>query len=104
GWSLSGFVFARSAPPVSLIAAMFRTGSVALNARPNLTPGVPLELYGSGYPGSKIYNRAAFTAPLAGQEGIFGRNGLRGWGAPQADIGVQRQFPVTERCRLRFRA
>jgi hypothetical protein len=39
-----------------------------------------------------------------GQQGDFGRNVLRGFGAWQADFAVQRQFHFTERLGLRFRA
>jgi hypothetical protein len=65
---------------------------------------VPLELHGSQYPGGKIFNKAAFTAVPPGQQGNFGRNVLRGFEATQADIGVQRQFRLTEAVGLRFRA
>ena len=40
----------------------------------------------------------------AGTQGNFGRNVLRGFGAWQADVGLQRQFHLTERLGLRFRA
>jgi len=65
---------------------------------------VPLEIDGAGYPGSKILNRAAFTTLPGGQQGNLRRNSLRGFGTTQADIGVQRQFRVTEKVALRFRA
>src|SRR5262249_45028928 len=71
---------------------------------PNLNPGPALELYGPGYPGGKILNRAAFTPAPAGQQGNLGRNVLRGFGAAQADIGVQRIFRIAETAGLRFRA
>jgi hypothetical protein len=45
----------------------------------------------------------AFTEPPTGQQGDFGRNVLRGFGASQADITFQRQFHLTERMQLRFR-
>jgi len=61
-------------------------------------------LYGSQFPGGKIFNRAAFVSPPAGQQGNFGRNVLRGFGASQIDLGLQRQFPLTENLRLNFRA
>src|SRR5262249_52294509 len=76
----------------------------ALYPRPNVNPGVPLELNGAQYPGGKIFNRAAFATPPAGKQGNFGRNVLRGFGASQADVALQRQFHVTENLRLRFRA
>ena len=104
GWSLDGFVMARSAPPVNVTGTQFTAVGVILLPRPNLNAGVPLELYGSGYPGSKVFNRAAFAAAPAGQQGNFGRNVLRGFGAAQADIGVQRIFRVAERAGLRLRA
>src|SRR5262249_27186274 len=95
---------ARSAPPVNIIGAAYTSPGIALFPRPNLNPGVPLELYGSGYPGGKIFNRAAFTATAVGTQGNFGRNVLRGFDATQADIGVQRNFRFTETMGLRFRA
>jgi hypothetical protein len=54
GWSLSSFVLARSAPPVNLMGALFFAAGTALYPRPNVNLGVPLELFGSQYPGGKI--------------------------------------------------
>jgi hypothetical protein len=68
-----------------------------------VVPDVPLELFGSKYPGGKISNSAAFTTPPSGQQGDFGRNVLRGFGSFQADFAIQRQFRLTERVGLRFR-
>jgi hypothetical protein len=104
GWSLDAFVLARSAPPVDILGPIAFVGSTALASRPNVNAGVPFELAGSQYPGGKIFNRAAFTAVPAGQQGDFGRNALRGFAASQADVGVQRQFQVGDSVSLRFRA
>ena len=104
GWSLDTFILARSAPPVNVVGPTFFIAGVALASRPNVVPGVPLELFGSQYPGGKIFNRAAFTAAPTGTQGNFGRNVLRGFGAWQADVGLQRQFHLTEKMGLRFRA
>jgi hypothetical protein len=103
GWSVDSFIFARSAPPDDIVGATSFASGIALAARPNVVPGVPLELYGSQYPGGKIFNSAAFTPAAAGHQGDFGRNVLRGFGATQADIAFQRQFDLTERMKLRFR-
>jgi hypothetical protein len=103
GWSMDSFVLARSAPPVDVVGSTSFAAGVILAPRPNLNPGVPIVLYGSQYPGGKIFNKAAFTAPPAGQQGNFGRNVLRGFGAWQADVGLQRQIRVTEKVGLRFR-
>lgn len=104
GWSLDSFVLARSAPPVDVVGAIFIAAGTAISPRPNVSPGVPLELRGAQYPGGKIFNRAAFSAAPAGQQGNLGRNVLRGFAASQADVGLQRQFHVTEKVGLRFRA
>ena len=48
--------------------------------------------------------RAAFTPAPKGQQGDFGRNVLRGFGATQADVAVQRPFHVTEDVGLLFRS
>jgi hypothetical protein len=104
GWSVNGFIFARSALPVDVVGTTLSAGGVTLSSRPNLNPGVPLELFGDDFPGGKILNRSAFTAAPAGQQGNFGRNVLRGFGDWQADIGVQRQFHFAEKLALRFRA
>jgi hypothetical protein len=103
GWSVDSFVFARSAPPVDVVSGLVFANGVDLYPRPNLNPGVPLVLYGSGYPGGKIFNSAAFVAPPTGEQGDLGRNVLRGFGAWQADVAIQRQFALTEKVGLRLR-
>jgi len=103
GWSLDTFVLARTAPPVNIIGGYSFAAGAVLQFRPDVKPSVPRELVGSQYPGGKIFNSAAFTAPPSGQQGDFGRNVLRGFGAFQADFAIQRQFRLTERVGLRFR-
>ena len=103
GWSVDGFVLARSSPPVNVTAGYSFADGAEFQFRPNIVPGQPLELYGSKYPGGKILNSAAFAAPPQGQQGDLGRNALRGFGAFQTDFAVQRQFRLTERMQLRFR-
>ncbi len=67
------------------------------HARP---PDFPVWL-GSQFPGGKAFNPAAFTPPPKGQQGNFGRNVLRGFGAWRADVAFQRQFHLTEKVGLR---
>ncbi len=104
GWSVNAFVLTRSAAPDNVVGAIFFGGGIALYPRPNMVPGMPLELYGAGYPGGKIFNKAAFAAAPVGQQGDFGRNVLRGFNASQADVGVQRRFRLTETVGVSFRA
>jgi len=104
GWSVDSFILARSAPPVDVVSGVVFAAGVALNPRANVVPGVPLVLFGSQYPGGKIFNKAAFTVAPPGQQGSFGRNVLRGFGATQIDFALQRQFHLTEKMGLRFRS
>ena len=103
-WSVDSFILARSAPPVNIVGATSFAAGIALAPRPNVNPGVPLELEGSQFPGGKIFNKAAFAAAPAGQQGNFGRNVLRGFGASQLDLALQRQFRIAEKVGLRFRS
>jgi hypothetical protein len=88
---------------VDLIGGLVYQDGIALYPRPDVVPGAPLVLHGSQNPGGKILNGVAFTEPHTGQQGDFERNVLRGFGASQADMALQRQFHLTERMQLRFR-
>ena len=116
GWSVDGFIFARSAPPVNVTGGLVVEDGVQLYRRPNVVPGVPQTLYGSQYPGGKALNSTVIPGacpgglnqvgawcPVSSGQGDFPRNALRGFGAAQADLAFQRQFHLTERMQLRFR-
>jgi carboxypeptidase family protein len=101
-WSMDGFVTARTASPVDLIASTSFVAGREFSVRPNVTPGVPFYLYGNDFAGSKALNPAAFSIPAAGQ-GDLGRNVLRAFGAWQADMTLRRQFRISERCSVQLR-
>lgn len=117
GWSIDNFIIVRSSPPVDVIGGYSFADGVAVRYRPNLVPGIPLELHGSQYPGGKALNntpnpagpdcpvtfKGAFCPAPAGEQGDMPRNMLRAFNAVQADIAFQRQFHLTERMQLRFR-
>ena len=103
GWSVDTFILARSSPPVDVVGGYSFSAGTALRYRPNVVPGVPQVLYGSQYPGGKIFNKAAFAPATPGTQGNFGRNVLRAFNAVQADVAFQRQFHFTEQLRLQFR-
>jgi hypothetical protein len=103
-WALDNVVIIRSAPPTDIVGAQISTGVAVFMPRPDITPGLPLVLYGSQYPGGKAFNPAAFTPASSGRQGDLGRNVLRGFGAWQADVGLQRKFHLTEKSAVRFRA
>jgi hypothetical protein len=57
-----------------------------------------------GSPGGKLINPAAFAFPAATElQGTLGRNALRGFGAWQTDLGLHRDFKLSERGILQFR-
>ena len=123
GWFLDSFVLARSSPPDNVLAGLFFVNGAVLNPRPDVTPGIPLYLHSSAYPGGKIINNTpgAVTGgcpdgsvsvgpfcpppstPQGTRQGNFPRNALRGFGAAQWDFGVHRSFPIREAWHLEFR-
>lgn len=108
GFGVDAIVRARSATPVNVLSGRdpFGLGFTTV-ARPDLVPGQPLYLYADDLAGGRRFNPAAFNGmiPLAqGRQGTLGRNVLRGFGASQLDITLRRQFGITERLNLQFRA
>jgi len=72
--------------------------------RANLITGVPVYLNDPSVPGGRIINRAAFSVPPAGQQGTLGRNIIRGFPFWQIDMALRRQFKLTDKVALQFRA
>jgi hypothetical protein len=68
-----------------MISGEVLAAGIALYPHPDVVPGVPLVLDCPQFPGGKAFNPAAFTAPPTAQQGNFGRNVLRGFGATKAD-------------------
>lgn len=108
GFALDAVVRWRTAPPVTVITGRDPLGLGLTNvARPDLVPGQPLYLYGSGYAGGKRINPAAFdgATPLAQmRQGTLGRGALRGFGLGQTDLSLRRRFRLTEALGLDLRA
>src|SRR6266496_6478808 len=106
GWSIDSSIHAYTAPPVDLSASSeFDPATGALiNVRPDLITGVPLYINDSTVPGGRRINAAAFSFPLAGTNGNLGRNVVRGLPAWQVDVALRRQFKLSERLQLQFRA
>lgn len=108
GFGVDAIVRGRSATPVNVLTGRDPFGLGFTNvARPDLVPGVPLYINDSALPGGRRFNPAAFdgAAPLAaGRQGSLGRNVLRGFPAKQLDMSLRRQFKLTERTNIQFRA
>jgi hypothetical protein len=105
-WSLQSVFFARSSLPVNILAEYFLTEANFVTARrANIVPGFPFYITDPTVPGGKYINPNAFSVPPLSQlQGNLGRNALRLFGAWQIDFSMHRDFPLTERVKLQFRA
>jgi hypothetical protein len=113
-WGLDSHISANTALPVDLTGStgVDPTTQANLSYEPNLVPGQPLYLYGPQLvdgqminpPGGRVINMNAFSAAPANVNGDAARNLVRGLGAFQVDMALRRDFPITERIRLQFRA
>ncbi len=109
-WSADTIFFVRSATPVNIrYGAQAPFGPAVF--RPDLVLGAPLYLDDSGVAGGRRINPNAFAIPpidpntfISPRQGTLGRNVLRGFSAGQIDFAVRRQFNLTERVNLQFRA
>ncbi|MDL5049777.1 carboxypeptidase regulatory-like domain-containing protein [Oscillatoria amoena NRMC-F 0135] len=108
GFAFDGILRLRTAAPVNLATNRDALGLGLVNvSRPDVMPGQPLYLFGEGFPGGKVFNRAAFddVAPTAqARQGTLGRNVLRGFGLQQLDLSLRRDFRLREGLNLQFRA
>jgi hypothetical protein len=100
-WSLNGIVTYQSGFPFTVTQAgnMQNTGSAT--QRPNLVPGQDPHLPNPDP--SLWFNTKAFQFSVL-QYGAVGRNTLRQPGIKTWDIGLFKEFPVTEGRRFQFRA
>ena len=99
-WTASSIFFARTALPTNVVINPYES-----DLRPDIVPGQPLYLYGSGYPGGESFNAAALAAPPAGvTQGDLGRNVLHEFGAWEVDLALHREFRLSDHTRLQFRA
>jgi hypothetical protein len=102
-WGVDALVRYRTALPTD-VTTFSTVDGISIQTRPNIVPGLPLELYGSQYPGGKEINPAALVAPATNTVGDLPRNYFRFFNASQVDFGLRRQFTLTERFKLQFKA
>lgn len=112
GWSFENVFQGRSAAPVNLNDGLLSQllDGVNVAIRPDVVPGEPVSLSGPQYPGGRAFNPKAFTPPPVdpnGQplrQGDVGRNAMRAFGCFQWDVSIHRDFPLSDRLKLQFRA
>lgn len=105
GWSLNTLLSARAGLPVNVTLSRSSTelpDGNNVDQRPNRVPGVPLYLGSRSI--SHWINPAAFSLPAVGAWGNAGRNLLTGPPLWQDDSAVEKNFEVTERNHIIFRA
>jgi hypothetical protein len=115
GWAVDSIFTGRSSTPVNVTyAANAPFGSIAL--RPDLVPGIPLYLTDPSVPRGRRFNNTRVTVPgnpnlqigpflrpTTVRQGTLGRNVLRGFSVWQLDIGVRRQFALSEQVKVQFK-
>jgi len=106
GWQTSGILQTRSGLPTNIT---LESGLFGNPERPDYVPGVPLWVPNHSWPNSS-YNINAFQPNPAydgtpGENlGTVGRNSLRGPAYFQFDLSLMKNFPITQRVTLQFRA
>jgi len=119
-WGIDDRFTARTSFPVTLNGSTLPQPDGQLYfAGLNLVPGQPIYLYGAncdstlqqlhdlnqgqGCPGGRAINPLAFAKVSSGL-GNAPRNFARGFGAWQMNLAIRREFPISERLKLTFRA
>jgi hypothetical protein len=112
GWQLSAIATARSGLPVNVVLDRAATAVPDGNSdahdnapvqRPDLARGESL-IPAGGSTVQQWINAAAFAVPGNGAWGSAGRNLVRGPSLWQADVGINKNFRISERFSLDFRA
>jgi Carboxypeptidase regulatory-like domain/TonB dependent receptor len=105
GWSVNTLLSARAGLPVNVTLSRSSTelpDGNNVDQRPNRVPGVPLYLGSRSI--SHWINPAAFSLPAVGTWGNAGRNLITGPPLWQDDSAVEKNFRLTERNNVIFRA
>jgi hypothetical protein len=103
-WQLNAIASFYSGTPLNIVTGVDRAGlGGATTQRPNLVPGVPIYIDNPNDP-SLLINSAAFALPAAGQFGNLGRGAVRAPGIRNVDFSAAKNWNLSERYRLQFRA
>lgn len=90
GWTVAGFVNARSGFPINVTYA--RVGDFVNElVRPDVVQNVPLFVNVNGV---RALNPDAFEVPASGEQGSLGRNSIRGFPFFQLDASISKKFKL----------
>jgi Carboxypeptidase regulatory-like domain/TonB-dependent Receptor Plug Domain len=108
GWQLNGIVSYYSGVPLDVFSGVdvryngLAPNPTSIGLRPNLVPGQPIYLQASD---NTLYlNPAAFALPAPGTFGNLSRGVVRQPNNTNVDFSLNKNFGLTERARLQFRA
>jgi hypothetical protein len=102
GWQFNGTLSAYTGVPFTVTAPGATIDAPGNQQTADLIgPVQKLGLIGSD---GRYYETSAFRAPERGRFGTTGRNTLRHPGVFNTDLSLFKNFPITERVRLQFRA
>ncbi|HKE60718.1 MAG TPA: carboxypeptidase regulatory-like domain-containing protein [Pyrinomonadaceae bacterium] len=103
-WQLNGIYSFFGSTPVDVLSGVNTFGTAGnVNPRPNLVQGVPI--YVNNPNDSTLWlNPAAFAIPGVGQLGSLGKGAIRGKPINNFDFSVNKNWRVTERYNIQFRA
>lgn len=103
GWVMDSIFRAQTATPID-VSFERDIGFGFFNTRPDVISGVSVFVEDANAPGGRKINPASFFKPKENRQGSLGRNALRGFPFWQVDFALRRQFEVTNRIKLQFRA
>ena len=103
GWQVNGIFSSYSGNPFTVTAA-----GTSLNAPGNTQTAdqvkPEVKILGGAGPGQAFFDPLAYVPVTAVRFGNSGLNSLRGPGVVNLDLGLFREFSVTERVKIQFRA
>ncbi len=104
GWNMTSIVAWRSGFPFTVVSGQDNARTGQGGQRADLTGVSPfLSNDGHGAIAAQYLNRAAFRVNALGTYGILGRNTYIGPGSFNTDLGLHKNFAVTERAKAQFR-
>ncbi len=103
GWEFSGVLTLQSGFPVTPLVSFDNSESLTFADHADVVPGVPVFGPGNRDP-FQWFNPAAFTVAPRGHFGNAGRDIIEGPGIITLDLGLMKNFKITESVALQFRS
>jgi hypothetical protein len=106
-WGVSAIVTLQSGTPITVLGGSGNNNSLAQQSedRANVIPGQPYQVRQGGKSQwiGHYFNTSAFTSNPPGTFGNSGKNSFAGPPINTTDMGIVKNFPITEGVHLQFR-